>query len=63
MILEKKIGQEDGSPDSRSITLRMMDSHVGKEEAVTALRRCGHTLAKGIDGYNYAKFTMKSEEV
>ena len=34
-----------------------------RETAVETLTRCGHTLAKVLDEYNYAKFTMKRAEV
>ena len=34
-----------------------------RETAVETLTRCGHTLAKVLDEYNYTKFTMKSDEV
>jgi hypothetical protein len=34
-----------------------------RETAIETLTRCGHTLAKVLDEYNYAKFTLKRDEV
>jgi len=34
-----------------------------RDTAVETLTRCGHTLAKVLDEYNYTKFTMKRDEV
>ena len=33
------------------------------DRAIDFLCGCGHSLAKVIDGFNYAKFTLKREEV
>jgi hypothetical protein len=39
-------------------------THSGaQEQAIAALRKCGHTLAKVLDEYNYTKFTLKRDEV
>jgi hypothetical protein len=34
-----------------------------QEQAIVALCKCGHTLAKVLDEYNYTKFTLKRDEV
>lgn len=34
-----------------------------REMAIKTLTRCGHTLAKVLDEYNFAKFTLKRDEV
>lgn len=34
-----------------------------QEQAIAALRKCGHTLAKVLDEYNYTKFTLRRDEV
>jgi hypothetical protein len=32
-----------------------------QEQTITALRKCGHTLAKVLDEYNYTKFTLRRD--
>jgi hypothetical protein len=36
---------------------------VSARKAIEILTQCGHTLAKVLDEYNYAKFTLKRDEV
>jgi hypothetical protein len=47
----------------RAVTEYAETRRVTPQSAAKSLARCGHTLAKVLDEYNYVKFTMKRDEV
>jgi len=55
-------------PRVQNLALRAVEEYlqsrrVSSEAALEALTQCGHTFAKVLDEYNYAKFTMRRDEV
>jgi hypothetical protein len=55
-------------PRIQKLASRAVDEYsraykVPEDRAVRGLTKCGHSLAKVLDEYNYTKFTLKSDEV